>query len=356
MGEGKPEARMMVPGPLHVSQGWIGEWLWVVLSYGSGERSVSADDLAVLVDDPQNDLPAVIFHYDWVPGSHEIAFDTRREIEGPRTSWSGDLRLVNVETGDLVTLLEEGEGGRTYYSPDGSKIAIITPQDISTMSADGEYRQDRVLEYPGVMTYSEYQYYPQPAWAADSQYLRVAIPFEDPLAEPPQPVELWHVPAPDFPVAGDSASDQATLLASVPAASFIRPPVAFSPDLRRIVYIQRTGDPQQNLRELHLAKADGPDDKVIQTRARMEFLGWSPDGEHYAFSIGDPQSGVIAGVDGALYPLSFNPDDLSWVDSESNLHVVSLGCAQELRLTNLDGESLVIDRMWDSPVSFDSVK
>lgn len=334
--------------------------LWVVRSDGRDERLlVSAVDLDGLLDIPRNKWTkgVAIFNYTWVPGTHSIAYETRREIEGTGTALSDDLRLVDVETGEPITHLASGQGGKSYYSPDGLKVAIVTPQNISIMSADGEYLLEKVLEYPKVITYSEYSYYPKPVWSPDSRYLRVAIPFEDALKEPAQPTEIWHIQVPALSAGGwETVPEQPTLLVSLPTGIFLGSPVAFSPDLSHIAYSRRVGDSEPMQVELHLANSDGTNNKVIQTETRIEVLSWAPDGQHFAFRFGHPESGAIAGLDGSIQTLGFNPLSFAWVDGETFTHVMDLGCAAELWVQKLNGESQVLDRMWKAPVSSDSIK
>jgi Tol biopolymer transport system component len=334
--------------------------LWVVRSDGRNERLlVSAEDLDSLLDIPRDKWTkgVVIFNYTWVPGMHTIAYETRREIEGTGTALSDDLRLVDVETGEQITQLASSQGGETYYSPDGMKVAIVTPQNISIMSADGKYLLDKVLEYSNVITYSEYSYYPKPVWSPDSRYLRVAIPFEDSLKEPTKPTEIWQIKVPGLSAGGwVTALEQPTLLVSIPAGFFLGSAVAFSPDLSHIAYSRRASDSEPMQVELHLANSDGTNDKVIQTGTSIEILGWAPDGQHFAFRFGHTESGGIAGLDGSVQTLDFNPLNFAWVDGETFTHVVDLGCAAELQVYKLDGDSQVIDRMWMSPVSSDSIK
>jgi hypothetical protein len=325
--------------------------LWVIdLDGGRARRLVGPDDLAALDDLPQDetvsqsDLKVVIFHFAWVPGQNTLAYDTRRHMEEAGSLYYNDLCLVDAETGVFTTLLPRGQGGRFIYSPDGSQVAIVTPSQISIMEADGSHLRPNLLEYPSIVSYSEAPYYPAPVWSVDSQVLLLALPPRDSLAAQPEPTTLWRIPADGSP---------ATRLGEVLPTDFVAFSVTFSPDLTRLAYLVIAGEPAENRVELHMANSDGSEDITVQEGLNLRFLGWSPDGGHYIYSAGNPQTWYLGGIGAASTQLAIHPENLAWIDGESFLHVENLGCALELRLTSLDAESLVIGRMWNPPLNFD---
>ena len=173
---------------------WYHQELFAVNSDGSNVRPlITSATLAGYVTHPDA-ISALIYQMDWEPGTHQIAFNTRLTFDGPGLILNNDLHLVDADTAGLVTMLGAGQGGDFYYSPDGSKIALVTATEIIIVDADGSNRQ--VLHtFPVVITYSEYSYYPPVTWLADNSAVRAAIPPADPLAVPSQMTVIWHIPA-----------------------------------------------------------------------------------------------------------------------------------------------------------------
>ena len=133
------------------------------------------------------------YQFEWISGTHEIAFNTHQVFQGPGFSVLDDLHVVNTDSNEIITILPSGMGGAFVYSPDATQIAISTPNSISLVNSDGSNRKD-VLFYDLVNTDSEYRYYAHPVWDPSSEYLYVAIPPSDPLSEPRQETTLWYIP------------------------------------------------------------------------------------------------------------------------------------------------------------------
>jgi Tol biopolymer transport system component len=246
--------------------------LWVVKSDGTGERQlVSADDFAAM--EPID--PGVVLHrFDWVPGTHVLAFNTRLQTQVGSTL-NDDLRLVDADTLEQTVLLPHGEGGEFTYSPDGRQIAVTAPSSISLIDADGGNRRS-VLSYMPVTTYSQVQYYARPVWSADSSALRVAIPAPDPQAEPAPPTSIWHIPA-------DGAS--ARMMGSIAALPIVRP--VFSPDLSHVAYLAG----QQSLFITNLDTGQ----TISYQSGVSDIGGWSSDSQHFCFLTfpgGQPQTQI----------------------------------------------------------------
>jgi hypothetical protein len=204
-----------------------GNDLWAVDSDGTQERQLlSPDDL----DAGESEGPGLsVNRLEWVPGTHTLAFNTRLNL-AYGLALNDDLHLVDADTLEQSVLLPPGEGGEFYYSPDGRKVAIVTPGEISLIDANGEHRRDRALTYTPVNTGSEYQFYARPAWAPDGSALRVLIPPVDSLTRPAQHSTVWQIPADGSP---------AYMLTSIEAAPLVSADsLAFSPNLEYVAYPQ----------------------------------------------------------------------------------------------------------------------
>jgi len=288
--------------------------------------------------------------FEFQPGTHQLAYNTFAMYEGPVYAPGEDLRLVDTDTLEKDIVFDFNGGGRFYFSPNGTQVALSNPAQIGLANADGSNLRANLLTFPLVGTYSEYQYHPRPHWSADSSYLRVAIPPEDTLAQPTPPTTLWHIPT-------DGSSP--TQLGSIPAIPFAWPDTAFSPDLDKVGYAKSIGQPDQNQRELHIANADGSGDSVIATGEGAEFWHWTPDSTRYMYVIngGAEQGAYLGQLSGESTLIASIPSTLNqmrWVDSSRFLYFQPNGNMWELRISDVDGQNhAFIDTIPDSIGSFD---
>lgn len=316
------------------SVGEFGEELWVINTDGSGERRlVSANEFSAMDTRALAVIPDTIA---WIPGTHLVAFNTRQIIQGPGISRYDDLRTVNADSNQMQILLAPGQGGEFYPSPDGTQVAVTSPKSISLIDINGTNLRKDVLEYSPVTTYSEYQYYAQPAWETNSAGLFVAIPPADPLAVPLKPTTLWQVP-----VDGSKARQ----LGNIATGSFFGMDVFYSPDRNHILFLGSSGNPDQNLRSLHIARPDGSQDSVYTTATELTISGWAPDSQHFTFSPGNQgvlQLGQIGGKFQPITGVNSNPLDLQWIDNEHFIYVRSGADGYEIHLHALQGEDTLL--------------
>ena len=122
--------------------------LWVVQTDGSNlKRLVGSDDLMV-----QTGREVLIDEFNWVPGRHEILFNTEEIVEGPPGSLPlFDLYALDL-SGHVTHLAEPGQGGRFTSSPDGVFVALTTSSRIEFLDLEsGERRlslEFEPLEFP----------------------------------------------------------------------------------------------------------------------------------------------------------------------------------------------------------------
>jgi len=316
--------------------------IWAVDFNGENQRRlVSVEDLDVIGVGARDPAALAInpYRFRWVPDSHKLAFNTQQIFQGPGLSLLNDLHVVDADNLQINHLFLSGWGGEFIYSPDGSQIAISQPDQIVLTNANGsQYRS--ALRYDPVTTYSEYRFYARPVWSLDSSYLLVAIPPVDPLVQPPHSTEIWRIPTDDTSPA---------LIGSVIAAPFQEQAVVFSPDLERIAFLRETGQPQENLRELHLATVDGLGGFVYSKASPMVFQSWSTDSTRFVFSTGLAPETWIGSIKEA--PLGLSPDfngaqGLCWVNREQFLFWLPAGNAFELYLADVDGGSMLLDTVF----------
>jgi len=318
--------------------------IWAVDNTGSNTRLLvgSADFWATYTGSP-GDAPSGIgpYQFGWRPGTHILYYDTKPLFEGPGLMGYDDLHAVNADTLAKVTIFSSGDGGKFYFSTDGAQMAIVTPTSISLANADGSNLRLDVLTFAPVITYSEYLYYPSPVWAADSNALRVTIPPADPMLTPLNPTGIWHIPTDGSP---------AVLSTNILAIPFAWPDTAISPDLTRIAYAQSVGLPADNMRELHLANADGSADTVYMTGESLELINWLPNSTQFVFVLrgsGATRGIHVGTVGGGYTTLSADPTkmrDIAWVDDTHFLYLGSNSGIWELRYNILgDVGSTLLD-------------
>jgi hypothetical protein len=333
----------------------VDQEIWAVNTSGplNAHSLVSRDDMVALkASSPHPDALGIwVVQFEWRPGTHELAYSTAPLFEGPGFSPYKDLRLVNADTLERTILFDFNQGGMFYYSPDGSQIALSNPESISLVNADGSNLRDPVLTFPLVETNSEYQYHPHPIWAGDSQSLRVAIPPADTLADPLPPTNLWMIPVDGSP---------AVLLSSIIAIPFAWPDNAFTPDLQQVMYLKPIGEPADNIRELHIAIADGSADFIFTSSSHINTLTWSPDSYHFLYAIGSEDNrGVFLGevTSGSSSIITSEPSliqEIRWIEPSRILYFWNNAGSWELRISDLGGTRHAhIDTLSDYYTAYD---
>jgi dipeptidyl aminopeptidase/acylaminoacyl peptidase len=285
------------------------------------------------------------YRFRWIPGGRVLAFNSYQVFQGPGLNLLNDLNLVDADAQNITNLFLSGWGGEFFISPDGDQIAISQPDKIILSNADGsEYRT--VLTYNPVLTYSEYRYYAMPVWSQDSRTILVALPPPDPLGQPIQSTEIWRIPTDDAPP---------MILGSVYAVPHMEQEISFSPDMERIAYLRETGQPAENMRELHLAASDGSGDWVYAKAAPINFLGWSPDSSHFAYSLGENTETWIGSLADPPQPLGQAFDgaqNLRWVSINEFIFWQLADNAFELHAVDLNGGAILLDTAFGSPPAF----
>ncbi len=331
--------------------------LWVVNTAGTPDPRLlvsHADLMEILPPDPAHYIHgAGINAFTWQPQTHEVAYGTVVLPEGAGYSPRHDIRLVNADTLAKTTLFDAGQGGLFYYSPDGSHIALSNPGSISLVNSDGSDLHPQVLIFPRVITYSEYEYHAHPTWTKNSQFLLVAIPPHDPLAQPRQPTGLWRIPASGAP---------AELLRYIPAISFAWPNNGFSPDSRQVAYVEEIGQPQENRRELRIGTLDGSNETAYAQGESLEFMGWLPDSRHFSYVVhaGDNKGVFIGDTNGQPVELNRDPEAITgiqWIDGSRFAYLESNEAGWKLKISDVDGNTLgLVDTITDSSPVFEVVQ
>lgn len=306
--------------------------LWAVSSDGSSPHALVDTAAVNAMGTNPSALGTQPYSWDFVPGSHTLAFNTHQFYEGPGLDIQDDLRLLNADTAALSTLLAPGDAGQFYYSPDGSQIALVTPTTISLINADGSNRRNNVLTYTSVITYSEYHWYAIPRWAADGSYLRVAIPSAD-ILDPTATVTVWHIPT------DGSAASSLGFTASI--GTHYNQESTVSPDMNKLAFLRQVGAPTDNNWEIRFVDLTSFADSGYHSGG-ISFVTWGPDSVKFIYKegqhlfVGQEGAGTFALPDSgaAIYP--------TWVDASRVLYLSGSSGSWELRLQSVGGSVMVI--------------
>ncbi|MEW5869379.1 MAG: hypothetical protein AB1894_08895 [Chloroflexota bacterium] len=323
--------------------------LWAIdIDGGNERRLVNIDDLNTIgasVLEP-NALAVVPHHFEWVPNSHALAFNTRQVFQGPGLVINDDFNLVDADTQQVTFVLLAGWGGEFSLSPDGSLVALSTPTNVVLSKLDGsDWRS--VLSYEPVLTYSDYRFYAQPVWSPDGKRLSVAIPPADPLADPPAPTALWAI---------DPSAGPAQHVHSLYAVPYFDTSITFAPDLTHLLYLNDIDHGDENWREIHIASLDGSADQVVHAGPLVNLTGWLPDSRHFTFSQGEDQIMYLGSPDQPPALLSAGSSGIHfprWVDDQRYLYLGQSAAGLELRLGLSGAGSLTLDSIGQPPLAFD---
>ncbi|GAB4578204.1 MAG: hypothetical protein Fur0022_09380 [Anaerolineales bacterium] len=312
--------------------------LWVVNTDGTNARMLlSVGDLQAL--DPSA-LSVLLYQYDWIPGTHTLAFNTLDYVEAPGLFLNDDLYFYDVENSQRRTIRTSGTGGNFTFSKDGKQMVLVSQNNekgvgvISLLNTDGTNNRSAVLEYPYVLTYSEYQYYAEPVWAPDLSFLRVAIPPQDSLGDPTALTTLWEIPY---------RSGPSIQIGQVLAQPFFIDPVQFSPDVAHIAFTRLPDPNNYTTAELIISNADGSNEFIYAT-GNLFFRAWAPDSQHFIFEDGSLQETYLGVLGGAYTLLTDFPYvyDVQWIDETRFLFSVFTNSGWQLRLGTLGQASLLI--------------
>ena len=298
------------------------EELWAADTDGAGARLlVSVDDLMELLGDLPEPLGVTPAAASWIPNTYTLTCDAFPVYDGIFIYVQGQVWVVDAVSGQQGVAFPRGEGGQISYSPDGTQMAIITPGSLSLMNVEGRDRREAALDYQAVGM-GEYYFFPWPAWSPDSQSLLLALPADDQFAIDGL-VTIWRVSA---------DGSEATPLAEFTGFA---PSFAFSHDLSKVAYWRAA--PESNTRELHIASVDGSEDILYDTAGLIEFMGWSPDSQHFLYTSDADQTirkdklGHICeeAVMVSLAPVLY---DFHWMDANRFLFLGGQPDSEELDL------------------------
>lgn len=274
----------------------------------------------------------------WVPNSHTLAMNTRLLFEGPGLAFNPTLYLINAESGVMNPLMDVGsESWKFFYSPDGSKIAVTLPTQISMYAADGSLIADSILSYDFVNTASEYAWVASPVWSADSLELVVGVPPANPWDEVPGDSYVYRV-------SYDGLSGEALFQGQM--STMAGGSVAFSPDLSKFLYFTQFGARADNTDTLNIGYIDGSPGSAYTNDSFMYDPVWSPDNTHFFYTTGTgntqyPFIGQVGAGPSAVSDYT-NAAQIKWIDDDRYITVSNNGGVSRLLLGTIGASTGLI--------------
>lgn len=201
----------------------------------------------------------------WVPGQAQLLFTT---VEAGEVFPSArlDLYRYDAETGRLQRLLRNGQGGSIYPDPTGKQVALVNDNRIHLLDLETGVLKT-VLEYPRILTHTEYYYTPVVDWAPDGSFFQTTVPPQDPVVKPGAPTAVWRV---------EAATGKAEKLGEI-FAGFQARRAYFSPDGSRLAY--QYLDTLDGPGKIYVAQADGSNAHLI-LNGMYDLEGWTSSGKH----------------------------------------------------------------------------
>ena len=265
-----------------------------------------------------------------------------------------DLWRINIQTGEVTLLLPPGEGGAFSISPNQKWIAVISAgtydhgaAHIRLIDAATGSLQE-ILSFPAVSTGSEYRFYPQVFWEADSRAFRAAIPDKDLIYDEVNspPVVLWH-----FGVDGSSEK-----IGSVSASFFGLP--SWSDDGNHLAYLRRAGEVTNNQFDLFLADGDG-DNPVKYASGEAGSFGfpiWIPNSMQFIYAQGEPGTYWLGSLDVQPVRLAEQMFNLTFLENQQIVYASAPVSPFELRYTHVgDDQSVLIATLANQFPVFDAI-
>jgi len=243
--------------------------LWVARTNGSEiKRLVGSDDLMALTG-----KKVLMDYFSWLPGQHEILFNTEEIIDGPPGSWPlFDLYSVDL-AGQITQLIEPGDAGRFVPSPDGGHVALVTDSRIKVFDLENG-KQRTLLEFePVEVPMDGGLRTPKVVWDSYGQFVMTSILpknlyYQDKYAG--EPIQVWRL----------FVNGQVELIAElqpfIPATG-----IAFSPNLQYFFYLNNSCiDGMGMLYVYNLATAE-----EYPLLCVWNLPQWAPDSEHFIYEL-----------------------------------------------------------------------
>lgn len=247
--------------------------IWVIGIHSANNERLLVRPVAL----PKDDLPDTSgtrspAQFIWLPGTHNLLFNTDYTPYTSAIHPANDLFIASYDMSSVSLLLPSGQGGEIFPAPDGRVIAVISPTQIQIF--DLKIRKIiQTFDYGPVISNSGNTYIPIPSWDSQSTSIFVAMPPQDSVSHPNDPVRIWQIPV------DGSQPEMLAEFHTLGGSAYI------SPDLQHVAYILNTSSRNDGAGEWHVASLDGSQDTILLQNKVGIFFGWSTDGSAAAFGV-----------------------------------------------------------------------
>jgi len=302
--------------------------LWVVRTHGSEiKRLVGSDDLLALTG-----KKVLMDYFSWVPGRHEILFNTEEIIDGPPGSQPlFDLYSVDL-AGQITQLLEPGDAGRFVSSPDGIHVALVTGSRIKVFELEtGKQRTLLEFERVGVPMDGGLPT-PKVVWDPNGQFVMTSILPKNLYQDnyDGEPTQIWRL----------FVNGQVDLIAELQLVARFAG-VVFSPNLQYFFYLHNSC--VDGMGKLFVRNSESGEEFPLSCVWNMP--QWAPDSEHFVYELGSWQLGSISDKTNQPLDVLDVPTDpnvqaspqLTWINDEYFLLLLRSSDACVLNIATLQG-------------------
>ena len=254
----------------------------------------------------------------FVPGTHQLFFNTYQCMEDIALECTVGLFSVNTDTGEIKKILNPTPsgylpfGGQTPWrgnfqiSYDGKLLSVAMSGHISIFDIDGE-----VID-PNIMTYTRstpIELFPRVSWLTDSSGIVVALPAESNYGAGYEMTPNYTVWQYDFP------SHTATRVPLDPSPKWVYMECAdvmyVSPDANWVVFHQLEDNAQ-----LYVGNLGNGRTQSYPIDIDCSPVYWSIDGKYFVY--GRLMGTFLGAVNTPLIPI--NGNFLGWVDTTHFLY------------------------------------
>lgn len=226
---------------------------------------------------------ALPFQIEWIPGADLVIFNTSEfNYKGLHLD---DLHAINLENGELDTVLGAGQGGFFDLSPDGASLAVVGPRRSAAYDVNS-WKPLTEVTYQPVTGLSSDMVYPSIGWLPDSSAYFIAVPM---AAESPDESALVF-----YRVYADGREAEQIITVETGFRPPTRP-VFFSPDGEWAAFEAQYAETLV-AEEIHLVKLDGSAHHIFTAEAY--FHEWATDGQGVVFIT--PTGFQLGGFDGQV--------------------------------------------------------
>ena len=257
--------------------------------------------------------PRIPYKLGWLPQTRTLLFNTAFfYVDSNTRRPADDLNAVDIVSGKVTRLLEDGQGGDFFPAPDGRSIALARPGSISVVDASGENLRE-IFAFEPILTPDASPFYPPLVWTPDSTAVLLVLPPRDAANDTAAATAVWRIPI------------NGTPPQKMTEVNTNGGPLVISPDQSRILY-QLNILAETGAGELHAAQIDGSGDTILQQGDAARLVGWMINSRGYTFRKGTDNAiwvgelGQAGSTPLTSSPLRFDPAfSPDWVNSNQYL-------------------------------------